>query len=39
MSAVTTDDATLATRKWSLETEAPEHKRKILQHMQAEGPQ
>ncbi|TVU41835.1 hypothetical protein EJB05_15390, partial [Eragrostis curvula] len=39
MSAVTADDATSATRKRSMGTEAPDRISKIPQHTQAEGPQ
>ncbi|KAK3126538.1 hypothetical protein QOZ80_7AG0558080 [Eleusine coracana subsp. coracana] len=39
VSAATTDDATSARRKRSMKTKAPDHKSKILQHAQAEGPQ
>uniref|UniRef100_A0A0A8ZZ63 Uncharacterized protein n=1 Tax=Arundo donax TaxID=35708 RepID=A0A0A8ZZ63_ARUDO len=38
-SAVTTDDATSAAQKLSLETKVPARKRKFLSHIQAEGPQ
>ncbi|TVU41836.1 hypothetical protein EJB05_15391 [Eragrostis curvula] len=39
VSAVTTDDATSAAQKLSLETKVPGRKRKLLSHMEADNPQ